>query len=282
MSAEPGSRSGDSRAKRDPWPVSERTPIVAANWKMHKTVAETEAFIDRFLGEVDGLSGVEAVVCPPFPSLATAVERSRRSPVRVAAQNAHFEAQGAFTGEVSPQMLVDAGAWGAIVGHSERRAMFAETDEALARKVPALLDAGLVPIVCVGESEEQRDAGQTEDVLRRQVEADLAAVKAERLADVVIAYEPVWAIGTGRTATPEQAQEAVAFIRSLLAARDADAGGGVRVQYGGSVKPGNAAELLSQPDIDGALVGGASLDPDDFLAICSAAPSASRAGAAGG
>ena len=258
--------------------MSERTPVVAANWKMHKTVGETEAFLDRFLGELDSVEGVEVVVCPPYPSLATAVERSRRSPARIAAQNAHFEAQGAFTGEVSPAMLVDLGVWGAIVGHSERRALFAESDEALARKVPALLDAGLVPILCVGETESERDGGETEDVLRRQLEADVAAVADERLAEVVIAYEPVWAIGTGRTATPEQAQETIAFVRALLAERDAGAAARVRIQYGGSVKPANAAELMSQPDVDGALVGGASLDPADFAAICSAAASAKAGG----
>jgi triosephosphate isomerase (TIM) len=261
--------------------MTDRKPVVAANWKMHKTVGETEAFLDRLLGDVERTGAVELVVCPPFPSLAAAVERSRRSPVRIAAQNAHFEAAGAFTGEVSPPMLVDLGVWGAIVGHSERRAMFAETDDALAHKVPALLDAGLTPILCVGETEPQRDAGETEAVLRRQVEADLAAVGDEDLAEAVIAYEPVWAIGTGRTATPDQAQEAIAFIRSLVAARDRDAGERIRIQYGGSVKPDNAADLLCQPDIDGALVGGASLDPEDFLDICSAASSASRPGPAG-
>jgi triosephosphate isomerase len=252
-------------------PAGDRTPVVAANWKMHKTIGETTAFLDRVLGDVESLGGVELVVCPPFPSLAAAVERTRRSPVRIAAQNAHFEVEGAFTGEVSPPMLADLGAWGAIVGHSERRAMFGETDEALARKVPALLDAGLTPILCVGESESERESGATEDVLARQVEADLEGIGDARLAEVVIAYEPVWAIGTGRTATPDQAQAAIAFIRSLLAARDQGAAARTRIQYGGSVKPDNAAELLSQPGIDGALAGGASLDPEDFLAIAGAA-----------
>jgi triosephosphate isomerase (TIM) len=251
--------------------MSARTPIVAANWKMHKTIAEAEAYLDRMVGRAGALDGVELVVCPPFTALAAAVERSRSSPVQIAAQNAHFEPEGAFTGEVSPPMLVEIGAWGAIVGHSERRALFAESDDALARKVPALLDAGLAPILCVGESEAERDAGRTEEVLRRQVETDLGGIAPERLADVVLAYEPIWAIGTGRTATPEQAREAIAFIRSLLAARDADTAELTRIQYGGSVKPANAAELLSQPEIDGALVGGASLDPDDFLAIAEAA-----------
>jgi triosephosphate isomerase (TIM) len=261
--------------------MTDRTPIVAANWKMHKTVGETEAFLDRLLGDLERAGAVEVVVCPPFPSLAAAVERSRRSPVRIAAQNAHFEVAGAFTGEVSPPMLADLGVWGAIVGHSERRAMFAETDEALARKVPVLLTAGLTPILCIGETESERDAGETEAVLRRQVAVDLAGVGDEDLAEVVIAYEPVWAIGTGRTATRDQAQDAIALIRSLVVARDRDTGERVRIQYGGSVKPDNAAELLAEPDIDGALVGGASLDPESFLDICTAASSASRPGPAG-
>jgi triosephosphate isomerase len=248
-----------------------RVPLVAANWKMHKTVGETAAFLDRFLSDVDELGGVEVVVCPPYPSLATAVERCRRSPIKVAAQNMHEEAQGAYTGEVSAPMLLDAGVDAVVLGHSERRALFAETDEALARKVPAALDAGLLPILCVGETEAQRDDDDTEQVLRHQVESDLAGVDGARLAEVVIAYEPVWAIGTGRTATPEQAEEAIAFIRSLIAARDADAAARIRIVYGGSVKPANAAELFAGTEIDGGLVGGASLDPADFHEICMAA-----------
>jgi triosephosphate isomerase (TIM) len=248
-----------------------RIPIVAANWKMHKTVAETEAFLDRFLGDVERLEGVELFVCPPFPSLAAAAERCRRSRVMVAAQNMHAEPHGAFTGEVAPPMLTELGIDGVILGHSERRAMFAETDEALASKVPAALDAGLTPILCVGETEAERDADQTESVLARQVEADLAGLDDDRLADVVIAYEPVWAIGTGRNATPEQAAEAIAFIRSLVAARDDRAGAAIRALYGGSVKPANAAELLASETIDGALVGGASLEPGDFVEIAAAA-----------
>jgi triosephosphate isomerase len=168
-------------------------------------------------------------------------------------------------------MLVELGVKGVILGHSERRQYFNETDEALARKVPVALESGLEPILCVGERDEQREAGETEDVLRRQVETDLQSVPGDRLAEVVIAYEPIWAIGTGKTATPDQAQEAVAFIRSLLADRDPDAAGEARILYGGSVKPDNAAELVSQPDVDGALVGGASLDPGDFGAIVGAA-----------
>jgi triosephosphate isomerase (TIM) len=244
---------------------------VAANWKMHKTVAQTEAFLDRFLGGVAELDAVELYVCPPYPSLAAAVDRCRRSTVRVAAQNMHAEAEGPFTGEVSAPMLVELGIDGVVLGHSERRALFAETDEALARKVPAALDVGLVPILCVGETDAERDAGDTEAVLRRQVEADLVKVDASRLAELVIAYEPVWAIGTGRNATPAQAVEAIGFIRSLIGARDAAAAVAVRIVYGGSVKPANAAELMGQDGVDGALVGGASLDPDDFSAIARAA-----------
>jgi triosephosphate isomerase len=248
--------------------MSERTPLVAGNWKLHKTRIETSEFLERFLPRASDLVGVDPVVCPPFPALATAAELCADSPVRVAAQNMHQEAAGAFTGEVSAAMLVEAGAWGVILGHSERRQLFGETDEALAAKVPAALEAGLVPILCVGETEAQRDAGETEDVLRRQVEADLATVQSGRLSDVVIAYEPIWAIGTGRNATPDQAQEAIALIRSLIRGRDDGAGRRVRILYGGSVKPENAGELMAESDIDGALVGGASLDPDDLLAIC--------------
>jgi triosephosphate isomerase len=251
--------------------MSDRTPLVAANWKLHKTRSETEEFLDSFVPRAGEVDGVELVVCPPATALATAAERCAGSPVRVAAQNMHQEPVGAFTGEVSAAMLIDAGAWGTILGHSERRQLFCETDEALAAKVPAALEAGLVPILCVGETEAQRDDGQTEEVLRTQVEADLARVDGERLGGVVIAYEPVWAIGTGRTATVEQATEAIELIRGLVAARDASAAEGIRILYGGSVKPDNASELLEPAAIDGALVGGASLDADDFFAICAAA-----------
>jgi triosephosphate isomerase (TIM) len=250
---------------------SGRRPLVAANWKMHKTVAETEHFLDRFVGSVEDLGGVDLVVCPPSTALAAAAERTRRTTIRVAAQNVHEQDSGAFTGEISIPMLRELGVAGAIVGHSERRELFCETDEALARKVPALLAAELLPILCVGESEAERDAGKTEAVLTRQVDADLSEVPDPKLAGVVIAYEPIWAIGTGRTATTEQAQEAIALIRSRVAARDPEVAAEVRIVYGGSVKPGNAADLFAQPDVDGGLVGGASLDPDDFLAICEAA-----------
>jgi triosephosphate isomerase len=249
--------------------MPERRPYVAANWKMHKTAAEAGEFVEALLPKLDG-AGAEVVICPSFLALREVVERCRDSAVRVAAQNMHEADSGAFTGEVSAPMLLDAGADAVVLGHSERRQLFGETDEALARKVPAALAAGLQPILCVGESEEQRDAGETESVLERQLDADLAAVEAADLAKVVVAYEPIWAIGTGRTATPEQAQETIAFVREVLRKQGSEADS-VRILYGGSVKPGNAAELLNMPDIDGALVGGASLDPDDFAAIVNAA-----------
>jgi triosephosphate isomerase (TIM) len=252
-------------------PDGARTPLIAANWKMHKTVADTEDFLERFIGSIGDLDGVEVVICPPYTALAAATDRTRRSPVKIAAQNMQEHDEGAFTGEICPPMLLELGVAGTILGHSERRQLFGETDEALARKVPAALAAGLMPILCVGESEAERDGGETEDVIERQLAADLADVAADRLAEVVIAYEPIWAIGTGRTATPEQAQEAIALIRGLVESRSAEAAGAIRILYGGSVKPDNAEELISQADVDGALVGGASLDPEDFAAIVAAA-----------
>jgi triosephosphate isomerase (TIM) len=251
-------------------PMADRTALIAANWKMHKTVEGTEAFLADFLPRAEA-PGPEVVVCPAFPSLNIAVELCLQSRVRVAAQNMHEEPEGAFTGEVSAPMLLDLGVQGVILGHSERRRHFAESDEALARKVPVALDAGLEPILCVGESEEQRDAGETESLLTRQIDADLAGVADERLENVVIAYEPIWAIGTGRTATTEQAQEAIALIRGLIERRSREAAAEIRILYGGSVKPENAGDLIGQPDVDGALVGGASLDPVDFATIVDAA-----------
>lgn len=250
--------------------MPDRTPLLAANWKMHKTIEETERFLADFLPRAPD-SGPEVVICPSYPSLKTAVEHCTQSRVRVAAQNMHEEPEGAFTGEVSAPMLLELGVDGVILGHSERRQFFGESDEALARKVPVALRAGLEPILCVGENESQRDADETEGVLTRQIEADLSEVPDDRLGEVVIAYEPIWAIGTGRTATPEQAQDACALIRSLVESRSDDAAAAIRVLYGGSVKPGNAAELIVLPDVDGALVGGASLDPGDFSAIVEAA-----------
>jgi triosephosphate isomerase len=246
-----------------------RTPYIAANWKMNKTIAEASDFIDALLPRIAATQH-DVVVCPPFTALQEVVERRRGTAVRVAAQNMHFDESGAFTGEISAPMLVELDVEAVVLGHSERRQFFGETDEALAKKVPAALAAELEPILCVGESEEARDGGQTEEVLERQLQADLADVSDEDIAKVVIAYEPIWAIGTGKVATAEQAQEACAFIRDVVRARGA-AADDVRILYGGSVKPGNAAELLALPDVDGALVGGAALDAEDFAAIVEAA-----------
>jgi len=248
--------------------MPERTPYLAANWKMHKTVAEATDFVDALLPRIAATQH-DVVICPPFTALAAVVERRYGTAVKVAAQNMHEQEAGAFTGEVSASMLAELDVEAVVLGHSERRQYFNETDEALALKVPAALAAGLEPILCVGESEEARDADQTKGVLERQLQADLEHVASAALPDLVIAYEPIWAIGTGRTATPGQAQDACAFIRDVL--RERDSGDAVRILYGGSVKPANAAELLAQPDIDGALVGGAALDPDDFAAIVEAA-----------
>jgi triosephosphate isomerase (TIM) len=249
--------------------MPERTPYLAANWKMNKTVAEAAEFVDALLPRI-AATQCDVVVCAPYTALTAVVERRYGTAVKVAAQNMHEEQAGAFTGEVSAPMLVELDVEAVVLGHSERRQHFGETDEALARKVPAALAAGLEPILCVGESEEARDGGETEEVLERQLQADLAKVESGQLAEVVIAYEPIWAIGTGRTATPEQAQEVCAFIRDVVRMRGASADR-LRVLYGGSVKPDNAAELLSKPDVDGALVGGASLDAADFAAIVEAA-----------
>jgi triosephosphate isomerase len=246
-----------------------RTPYIAANWKMNKTVAEAAEFIDALLPRIAATQN-DVVVCPPFTALHEVVERRRGTAVRVAAQNMHEGEAGAFTGEISAPMLVELDVEAVVLGHSERRQFFGETDAALAKKVPAALAADLEPILCVGESDEAREGGQTEEVLERQLQADLAEVETGDIAKVVIAYEPIWAIGTGKVATPEQAQEACAFIRDVLRARGA-AADDVRVLYGGSVKPGNAAELLALPDVDGALVGGAALDAEDFAAIVEAA-----------
>jgi triosephosphate isomerase len=247
-----------------------RTPLIAGNWKMHKTEQQAEEYIQGLLPRVSGAEGVDVAICVPFTDLRAMVDSARGSPVEVYAQNMHQEAEGAFTGEVSAPMLRELDVRGVVLGHCERRTLFGETDKALALKVPAALDAGLVPILCVGETEEERDAEETERKLRHQINEDLAAVGPERLGDVVIAYEPIWAIGTGRVATPEQAQEAISFIRALLAGRDAAAAERVRIVYGGSVNADNAAELLALPDVDGALVGGASLDAGTFAEIVAA------------
>src|ERR1700712_5436723 len=244
-----------------------RTPLIAGNWKMHKTTLEAEEFVAAFLPKVQGLEGVDIALCVPFTALGPLVDSTRGSKLQILAQNVHQSASGAYTGEISIPMLEDLDVHGSVIGHSERRQYFGETNEALASKLVALVEAGLVAILCVGESDAQREAGETEKVLEDQVDAAIATLDAGQLAQIVVAYEPIWAIGTGKVATTEQAQDACAFVRSRLAAKDPAAADQVRVLYGGSVKPGNAAELLSQPDIDGALVGGASLDPRGFAEI---------------
>jgi len=248
-----------------------RVPLVAGNWKMHKTEAQAEEYVQALLPRVSSVSGVDVAVCVPFTDLRAMVESTRGSRVEVYAQNVHHEAEGAFTGEVSTAMLNELQVHGVVLGHSERRELFGETDRALALKVPAALAAGLRPILCVGETAEERDNEETQRKLRQQVREDLAGVPEERLGEVVIAYEPIWAIGTGRVATPEQAQEAVAFVRALVGDRDRQAAERVRILYGGSVNEDNAAELLALPDVDGALVGGASLQAQSFAKIVAAA-----------
>jgi triosephosphate isomerase len=248
-----------------------RTPLIAGNWKMHKTVAEAEEFIQGLLPRVSSVDGVDVGICVPFTALQAMVDSTRGSRVEVYAQNMHYEPKGAFTGEISAQMLSELDVHGVVLGHSERRQYFGETDAALARKVPAALESGLVPILCIGETQEEREQGATEERLRRQVEEDLADVADGRLADVVIAYEPIWAIGTGVVATPEQAQEAIAFVRALIAERDGEQAQRARILYGGSVNADNAAELLALPDVDGALVGGASLDAASLAQIVAGA-----------
>lgn len=249
-----------------------RKNIIAANWKMNMTPSETAAFLDPFLKTFPEATSVDIVIAPPFVSLAKASETITTNPaVALSAQNMSHEASGAFTGETSAAMLKEVGCEYVILGHSERRSLYGEDDIVINKKVHATLAAGLKPILCIGESLEERDGGQLEFVLSQQLEGSLAGISAEQMADIVIAYEPVWAIGTGRTASPEQAQETQAYVRSVLATLfGGDVAGATRIQYGGSVKPGNAAELIGQPDIDGFLVGGASLDPTSFAEIVKA------------
>ena len=236
--------------------------LIAGNWKMYKGPSETREFCARLRARLHGLAGVDVIVCPPFPSLHDAVGMLAITEIAVFAQNAHWAKEGPFTGEVSPWMLREMGVGGTLVAHSERRQLFGETDESAALRIEGSLDAGLHVIACVGETENERDAGETAAVIRRQVEAIRTVVEDENLERLAIAYEPVWAIGTGRTATPDQAEEAHELIKGIL---------DVPVLYGGSVKPDNAAELLSQPNVNGALIGGASLEVESFVTICKAA-----------
>ncbi len=248
-----------------------RTPFIAGNWKMHKTVAEAEDHIQAFLPRVYSADGVDVAICVPYTDLQAMVDSTRGSRVEVFAQNMHEAPHGAFTGEISAPMLSEIDVHGVVLGHSERRQYFNETDKALSQKMVTAFDAGLKPILCVGETEEERERGDTERKLRHQVQEGLERLTPEQIAAVTVAYEPIWAIGTGRVATPEQAQEAIAFVRALIEDKAPAAAPLARVLYGGSVTPDNAPELLALPDVDGALVGGASLDPENLARIVDAA-----------
>jgi triosephosphate isomerase len=253
-----------------------RKKILAANWKMNLTHIEAESYVEAFLKEVGEVNDVEIVIIPSFTSIPTLAQASGNAPfIRLGAQNLHWERNGAFTGEISATMLRALFVKYVIIGHSERRALFGETDEMVQKKVHTALEAGLRPIMCVGETLSERESGSVQKVLRRQVEKGLEGVTADHLPEIVVAYEPVWAIGTGRTATPAQAEEVHAFLRSLLAELfDQTAADRTRIQYGGSVKPENAEELMREPNIDGALIGGASLDAHSFARIVRASEKA--------
>jgi triosephosphate isomerase len=245
-----------------------RRPLIAGNWKMYKTSAEAADFVKNFLPLVAGVADRDIMIAPAFTALEAVAAALKGTSVGLGAQDVFWEAEGAFTGQVSPKMLAAAGCRYVIIGHSERRQFFAEIDDTVNRKIRAALKSGLIPVMCVGESEKQREAGQTFSILDKQVKDGLKSFVAAELGSLVIAYEPVWAIGTGKTATATQAEEAHAFIRSLINGLfGADLAGSVRILYGGSVKPENASELMAMADIDGALVGGASLNPDAFSKI---------------
>jgi triosephosphate isomerase len=249
-----------------------RTPFVVGNWKLHKTIAESLTLVTELKNQLGAIKGVAIGVAPVFTALHAVAKRLEGSAIATCAQNCHWEASGAWTGEVSAGHAGDAGATWVIVGHSERRQFFGDTNERVGKKARAVIAAGLGAIVCVGESLAERDAGHTLTVVDQQLDGALAGLDASSVPRLVLAYEPVWAIGTGRTATPGQAQEVHAHLRARLAARlGADAANAIRIQYGGSVKPSNAEALLAEPDIDGALVGGASLEAADFVAIVKAA-----------
>jgi triosephosphate isomerase len=248
-----------------------RTPFVVGNWKLHKTIAESLALVTELKNQLAAIQGVAIGVAPVFTAIQAVARRLDGSPIATCGQDCHWESRGAWTGEVSADLLADAGASWVIVGHSERRQFFGDTSESVGKKARAALAAGLGAIVCVGESLAERDAGRTLAVVDEQLAGGLAGIAASSTARLVIAYEPVWAIGTGRTATPAQAQEVHAHIRRRLAEQlGAEAAGAIRIQYGGSVKPGNAEALMAEADIDGALVGGASLEAADFVAIVKA------------
>jgi triosephosphate isomerase len=245
-----------------------RKPMIAGNWKLHKTISEATSLVSELIPAVASNQNVEIVVAPVYTALSKVAETLADSNIKLAAQNCYPEPQGAFTGEVSPLLLKDAGCEYVIIGHSERRQLFAETDKSVNSKALALAESGLGTIFCIGETLEERESGKMFDVLRQQVTAGLKDLTAKQMQTVVVAYEPVWAIGTGKVATDEQAQEVHAFIRGLLAELyDAQTAAATRILYGGSVKPGNVDGLMTQPDVDGALVGGASLKADDFARI---------------
>ena len=245
-----------------------RTPLLAGNWKMYKNTAETEAFFEKFVPLVAASTGRDILICPPYIDIPSAVSQTKGSNVGVGGQNLYWAKDGAFTGEISGPMLKAAGCRSVIIGHSERRQFFGETDATVLQRTLAALDAGLQPIVCVGELKEERESGRTNQVLKTQFDGGIAGLSDGQFSQIVIAYEPVWAIGTGLVATPEIAEDAHKFIRSCVEAKfGGPAAASVRILYGGSVKPDNVKGLMSQLDIDGALVGGASLKPEDFAAI---------------
>lgn len=244
-----------------------RTPIIAGNWKMFKTIGEAKSFVEEIKGKAE-IDGVESVICAPFTALPALAEAVKGTSIKIGAQNMHWEENGAYTGEISGAMLKDIGVDYCVIGHSERRAYFNETDETVNKKVQAAFRYGIVPIICVGEKLEEREAGQTKEVCRVQTEAALQGLSAEQAAQAVIAYEPIWAIGTGKSSTAEDANEVISYIRERVAAQfGSDVAEKIRIQYGGSVKPANVREYMQQPDIDGALVGGASLEPASYIQL---------------
>lgn len=251
-----------------------RQPLVAGNWKMNGDNASTESLVNGIISGRDDVTNAEVLICPPYiliPRAASVLERRGAANIAIGAQDLDINANGAFTGQISASMLKDAGCSYVIIGHSERRSIYGETDADVAEKFKVAQAGGLIPVVCVGETLAEREANETESVVARQLDAVIDAAGVEALADSVIAYEPVWAIGTGMTATPEQAQEVHAFIRNRIAGLNADVAAGVRILYGGSMKPDNAESLIGMADIDGGLIGGASLDAESFLGICKAA-----------
>jgi triosephosphate isomerase len=244
-----------------------RKPIIAGNWKMHKSVADGLAFVSAVKSEVAG-TDVETVICAPFTLLPSLVEAVKGTNIKIGAQNMHYEDKGAFTGEVSADMLLDIGVTHVIIGHSERRQYFAETDETVNKKAIKALAKGLVPIICCGETLEQREAGETKSLVKGQIEKAYVGISAAEAVKTVVAYEPIWAIGTGKTASSQDANDVIAYIREVLeTAYGVDVSEEIRIQYGGSVKPSNVEEIMNEADIDGALVGGASLEPSDFIEL---------------